>query len=172
MSNMKWTELEFREEVSPSDCEAVSRIVASSGFFSAEEVDVAVELVTERLEKGIRSGYHFLVAEFSGRVAGYTCFGPIPCTKTSYDLYWIVVDAELRGLSLGKDLLARSEAIVAGLGGRRLYIETSSRELYEPTRHFYEGRRYSRAAVLENFYSEGDHKIIYVKDLERGSCSG
>ena len=32
-------------------------------MFSAAEVDIAGDLVTERLTKGIRSGYHFMLAE-------------------------------------------------------------------------------------------------------------
>jgi len=43
--------------------DSVRGIVESSGFFSAEEVEIAVQLVQERLTKGIQSGYHFLFAE-------------------------------------------------------------------------------------------------------------
>ena len=46
----------------------------------------------ERLEKGAASGYEFVIAEDDSSMVGYACFGEIPCTVGSYDLYWIVVD--------------------------------------------------------------------------------
>jgi len=67
--------------------------VASTGFFNAAEVGIAGELVTERLTKGLRSGYHFVLAERGSRLVGYACYGPIDGTQDSFDLYWIAVFA-------------------------------------------------------------------------------
>ena len=50
-------------------------------------------------------------------------------------------------------------------GGRRVYIETSSKAIYRDTRVFYERRGYRAEATLKEFYSPGDHKVIYVKTL-------
>jgi len=83
--------INFRRKVYPKDVEAVRDIVASSGFFTSKEVEIAVELVNERLTKGLKSGYHFLLTEDEKNLLGYTCFGPIATTISSYDLYWIVV---------------------------------------------------------------------------------
>ena len=155
----------WREEPVPSDAESVRDIVLSSGFFSAEEKEIAVELVRERLQKGLSSGYFFLFAEEQGRVTGYACFGPIPGTRDGYDLYWIAVMDEMRGLGTGKGILARAERKIRDSGGRRIYIETSSRERYRPTRAFYHKSGYVREAVLKDFYAPGDDKIIYVKTV-------
>jgi hypothetical protein len=62
-------------------------------------------------------------------------------------------------------LLERSEAAIGELGGRRIYIETSTRDLYLPTRQFYESSGYQAEATLREFYSPGDNKVIYVKSL-------
>jgi GNAT superfamily N-acetyltransferase len=156
----------FREEVKPEDCEDVRRIVRSSGFFSLEEVRVAVELVAECLEKGDASGYRFLFAERNGTPVGYTCFGPIACTKASYDLYWIAVQDDLRGLGIGRKLIAESLRIIGRLGGTRVYIETSSRPQYGPTRAFYRVSGFEEAAVLKDFYDRGDDQVIYVKAMK------
>ncbi len=149
----------------PSDEKWISSIIESSGFFSLQEVEVAVELARERREKGLSSGYHFLFVEKGGEVVGYTCFGPIPCTVHSFDIYWIAVTETLRGLGLGKELLQRSEESIMAMGGKRIYLETSSRAQYEPTHAFYRRCGYREAAVLEDFYSPGDHKIIFLKVL-------
>jgi len=160
--------LTWREEVKATDVLAVREIVESSGFFSREEVDVAVELVEERINKGPRSGYHFVFAEENERVVGYTCFGPIACTTGSYDLYWIAVHNDCRCRGLGRFLLERTEPIIARMGGRRIYIETSSRAQYEPTRGFYLKCGYRQETILEDFYAPGDGKVIYVKALPAG----
>jgi GNAT superfamily N-acetyltransferase len=160
---LKLENVVYREEVRAYDRDAVRVLVASSGFFIPEEVAVAVELVEEHLVKGITSGYHFLFAEHADTVVGYTCFGPIPATAVSYDLYWIVVHQRYRGLGLGKILLAHSEHRIAHLGGRRIYVETSSREQYAPTHAFYRVCGYTVEAKLHDYYAPGDSKVIYVK---------
>jgi len=157
----------FREEPVASDPAAVRELLDSTGFFYPFETDVAVELVQERLDKGVASGYHFVFAQVGEKVAGYTCFGPIPCTQGSYDLYWIGVHDDFRGQGLGKELLRRTEAIIAAQGGRAIYVETASREQYLPTREFYKRTRYVVEAVLKEFYGPGDDKVIFVKRLGR-----
>ena len=155
----------WREEPRPSDRKRVWEIVVSSGFFSDAEVEVAVELVQERLNKGIESGYFFLFAEKDRNVAGYSCFGPIPCTEESYDIYWIAVQEELRRSGLGARILKRVEDRIKEMGGKRIYVETSSREQYRPTRSFYSRCGYQKEATLKNFYSPGDDKVIYLRVL-------
>jgi ribosomal protein S18 acetylase RimI-like enzyme len=157
--------LRFRDDVRPCDREVVREIIAASGFFSPDEVAIAVELVEARLAQGLRSGYYFWFAEDANGVIGYTCFGPIPGTLFSYDLYWIAVQNQYRGQGIGTLLLRRSEATIAALSGRRIYIETSSRTLYASTHAFYDAQGYRQEALLEDYYAPGDSKLIYVKVL-------
>jgi GNAT superfamily N-acetyltransferase len=162
----------FREQPQPGDPEAVGRLVRATRFFSEEEAGIARELVEERLAKGDSIGYFFLFAEEEGRLLGYTCFGPIPGSLHSYDLYWIAVDPNGQGRGLGKKLMAASERIMAERGARRVYADTSSRHQYEPTRAFYLRCGYVQEAFLVDFYDEGDGKVIFVKPLparEQGS---
>jgi len=49
------------------------------------------------------------------------------------------------------------------MGGCRVYIETSTRGQYQPTRGFYDQAGYRLEAVLEDFYGPGDGKAVYVK---------
>ncbi|MGH7286410.1 MAG: hypothetical protein ACREI8_00100, partial [Myxococcota bacterium] len=46
-----------------------------------------------------------------------------------------------------------------------VYVETSGRRDYEPTRAFYERAGYVAEARLADFYAPGDDKIVYVKAL-------
>jgi GNAT superfamily N-acetyltransferase len=155
--------VELREQVRPADEAAVREIVSSTGFFSEEEVEVAVELVQDRLRCGDASGYFFVLAEIDGRTVGYACYGPIACTVGSFDLYWIAVHKDYQHHGLGRILLGASERKIAEAGGRRIYVETSSRDQYRPTRNFYEHFNYRIDAMLDDFYAPGDGKVIYSK---------
>jgi len=155
----------FRETVDPADPESIHRLTTSCGLFYPEEIAVARELVEERLIRGTASGYYFLFAQRDGSIVGYTCFGPIPMTSGRFDLYWIAVLKGLQGSGIGKLLMKRTESRVRKMNGRRIYVETSSREIYEPTHRFYHACAYRTEAVLKDFYAEGDDKVIYLKDI-------
>jgi len=157
--------LSLRTGVDSEDVHAVRKIVTSTGFFSPAEIGVAVELIEDRVAKGERSDYRFLFADRDGETIGYACYGPIACTVGSYDLYWIAVRDDARGGGIGRKLLAESEARVAAESGRLVFVETSSRTQYQPTRAFYERNAYQRAAVLTDFYAPGDDKVLYVKNV-------
>jgi len=168
---MKSKEIIYREDVRPSDRDHVRHLVESSGYFSQKEIGIAIELVEERLSNGAQSGYFFLFAEWEGNIIGYTCFGPIPDTPYSYDLYWIVVHNNFRRSGIGKALLARTEYLIEKQGGRLIYIDTSSRNQYRTTRMFYSRCGYLKDAFMKDFYNPGDSKITYVKDIHSESLA-
>ncbi|MCB2193021.1 MAG: GNAT family N-acetyltransferase [Deltaproteobacteria bacterium] len=167
MPNQPRAAVFWREDVLPSDVAVVGDMTEASGFFRPSEVAVAAELVNERLAKGTASGYLFIFAQEGLQVLGYACYGPIAGTLHSWDLYWIVVQERLRGQGLGKSLMELVEQRVWSAGGERLYVETSSRPLYHPSRRFYQRCGYAPQAVLPDFYAPGDDKVIYVKTLSR-----
>lgn len=155
----------WRGEVVPADAAAVGGLVRHTGFFSEEEAAIAMELVEERLARGPASGYEFLLAEDGEGLAGYACFGRIPGTLSSFDLYWIAVRPADQGRGLGKEILARVEALSRAQGAARMYVDTSSRLLYQPTRAFYGRAGYQVAATFPEFYAPGDAKVVFCKDL-------
>ena len=157
--------LTFREEVRSGDAQSVREIVDSTGFFHDHEIAVAEELVAEGLQKGLDSGYRFLFAEQGGRMVGYSCYGEIACTEGSFDLYWIAVHNDFRSQGIGGILLEKTEERIAALQGRIIWVETSGREKYMPTRKFYLRCGYQEEAVLKGFYAPDDDKVIYVKRL-------
>jgi ribosomal protein S18 acetylase RimI-like enzyme len=52
-----------------------------------------------------------------------------------------------------------------------LVVETSSREDYAPTRHFYESHGYDRAARLADYYAPGDDRVLYTKHFVESQSS-
>jgi len=157
--------LKFRYTALDADAPRVKSMAEATGFFSPEEVAIAIELVNERLVKGDVSGYYFIFAEQEEGMIGYACFGPIAGTKHSFDLYWIVVHPDHQGKGIGKRLMEESESAILKIGGRRIYVDTSSRDQYKPTRSFYVNCGYVEEAVLRDFYSPGDSKVIFSKRI-------
>lgn len=154
----------FRKELKKSDKAAVKEILEATGFFYDYEVNIAVELVEENLEKGEEaSGYSFIMVELEHNPVAFACYGKTPCTADSFDLYWIAVHQSHKGLGIGKQLMHLVEQNIALSSGKNIWIETSSRELYEPTRQFYIKLGCDIVAELPNFYGENDHKVVFLK---------
>jgi D-alanine-D-alanine ligase len=155
----------FREIVTSKDRDEFEAILRGTGFFSEAEVGIALELVDAFVAEGTKSGYHFLVCEQDDALMGFSCYGPIPGTASSYDLYWIAVHRRYQRKGLGNVILEETEARIRALGGTRVYAETSGRDLYHPTRSFYDGNGYAQEARIKNYYGPGDDQVLYGKVL-------
>lgn len=159
--------MKLRRELKKSDIEAVREILKSTGFFYEFEIKVALELVQMNLEKGEReSGYVFIIVERDEQPIAFACYGKNPCTIDSYDLYWIVVRQDQKGGGIGKILMKKVEEDVAKSGGKNLWIETSSRPIYESTRAFYIKTDFEIVAELPDYYGKNDSKLVYLKKLD------
>ncbi|HLF10131.1 MAG TPA: GNAT family N-acetyltransferase [Gammaproteobacteria bacterium] len=155
----------FRSRPRASDLPALRRLVAATQVFYPEERSIAAELLEERLRLGANSGYSFFFADYAAELIGYCAWGLVPLTRSSYDLYWIAVAPDWEGSGIGQKLLVLTEQAVARRGGGGLYIETSSRDIYDRTRRFYRRAGYRQVARLANFYAPDDHKIVFCKTI-------
>ena len=54
---------------------------------------------------------------------------------------------------------------VASEGTRLSAIETASLPSYEPTRRFYLKHHYEQAAVIRDYYADGDSLVVFSKRL-------
>jgi GNAT superfamily N-acetyltransferase len=158
--------ISFRTTPKEKDIERIREIVVSTKFFYDHEVEVAVELIQERLSKGESTGYFFVFAEVDRITAAYSCYGPIPMTRSSFDLYWIVTHNDYRGKGIGKQLLAETYKHARQMGATLIIAETSGLEHYAPTRSFYDNNHFTLEARLRDFYDKGDDKYIYFKKLD------
>ncbi|MBU4414161.1 MAG: GNAT family N-acetyltransferase, partial [Proteobacteria bacterium] len=89
----------------------------------------------------------------------------IPCTVSSYDLYWIAIHPDFKRKGLGRMVLNETERLIYESSGTRIYIDTSQRSHYSGTRSFYERCGYNVTSILKDFYALGDGKVIYSKTL-------
>lgn len=158
----------WRYTVREQDREAVRRLVAATGFFSAEEEDIAVELVDDALAHGDASEYRFIFADDArGGSQGYACYGPVTPGAARFDLYWIAVSPARQGAGVGRALLEEAERLSRLDGAIEMTIDTAGRAQYAPTRAFYERMGYRVLEVVSDFYSPGDDKVVYLKVFAR-----
>lgn len=151
------------------DRERILAILVGTGRFTQEEIDCAIELVDIGITQPEKKDYIIHVASDSDAESqdadGYVCFGPTPLTDGVYDLYWIAVDPVRQGQGVGKLLLKFVENEVRSRNGRMLLIETSSKETYGATIHFYESNGYEEISRIKDFYRIEDDKIVFCKQL-------
>jgi len=155
----------YRNTLINSDRKVIKALLESTRVFYDFEIDVALEIIDTFLNQGETSGYYFYVAEQDGNVIGYVNFGPTPCTRASWDIYWMAVKKDLQGHGLGTVLMKMAEDKIAEMNGENIWIETSSRPDYLPTRTFYLKTAYAQVSELRDFYDKGDNKVIFVKYL-------
>lgn len=149
--------------IKQADAGKIEEILNRIPTFTPEEVDVAMELVSIAVNNPLQQDYHIFVDEQDSRVIGYHCTGRRPLTDGVYDLYWIVSDPDSEVKGIGKSLIEHAEAFVKENKGRWLLAETSSRESYLKTRNFYLRNNFSIVAQIDDFYSVGDHLIVFGK---------
>jgi ribosomal protein S18 acetylase RimI-like enzyme len=157
--------LTFRTIPEKRDINRVREIIESTKFFYNHEVEIAVELVAERLELGESTGYQFVFAEVDGVTVAYSCFGSIEMSTTSWDLYWIATHNDFRGKGIGRKLLDETSRVAKNMGCKILIAETSGLPHYEPTRAFYISNNFTLEARLKDFYTDGDDKLFYTKRI-------
>jgi ribosomal protein S18 acetylase RimI-like enzyme len=146
----------------PADRAPIRAILEATGAFTAEEVEVAIELVDASLLKP-EGDYLVRVIESKGDVLGYSCYGRAPFTEATFDLYWIAVDPKSHGSGAARALMTAAEEDIRARGGRIVLVETASKESYARTRRFYEKIGYVEVSRIPDFYKPGDDRITYWK---------
>jgi GNAT superfamily N-acetyltransferase len=156
----------FRNYIKHSDLADILIVLDSCNVFYPNEVELAIkELEEDGLTNRLTSNTLFLISEYKGEIAGYTCYEKADLTKDSYQLHWIAVHKDHRHAGVGSMLLKQAEAHVASLGGKQMYIETSSRDEYLKTRQFYLRNGYYIIGYFSDFYDINDAKVIFMKKL-------
>ena len=153
--------------LSATDRDRVEEITRAVGLFREDEIPVALEVFDEAVRSGFRTEpYATRGADIDGRLVGWICWGPTPCTLGTYDLYWMAVDPGLQGSGIGTALVQEMESSLAGLA-RLIVVETAGRPDYSATRRFYQARGYHAVATIPDFYAPGDDQVVYAKAVQR-----
>jgi ribosomal protein S18 acetylase RimI-like enzyme len=147
------------------DLEMLVALTEATGFFHSAEVQSVANMASEYFENPESDEYFWIVARETPDTPplGYACYGPASHANGTYDLYWIVVDKAQQDKKIGSALLEFIEQDLNTRSARQLYIETSDKPQYAPTRAFYERRGYTLVAHFRDYYEVGDGKVVYLK---------
>lgn len=154
-------------ETRAADRAGILAALAATDFFPDFELEVAREVLDDAIAGKDDGHYRSFTALLGERPVGWACLGPTPCALGTWDFYWMGVHPDAQGRGLGRLLVERIEACAREAGGRLVVIETAGRALYDPTRSFYLALGYREAARIEDFYADGDDKVIYTRRVDR-----
>jgi ribosomal protein S18 acetylase RimI-like enzyme len=134
--------------------------------FTREEIEVAMELIGIVLEDPNQEDYRIdCMANDEDQAVGYVCYGPVPMTQGTFDLYWIVVDPRCQGQGVGSRLLHFLEEVVREGKGRMILIDTSSVPQYEKAQKFYFRHGFQEVARVPDYYYSGNDRITFCKKI-------
>ena len=156
----------IRRAISEETSKLVS-IAVSTGLFTQEDADVLLRQTLDDLHAGRLGDGHFahVWVDDNNRPCGWVYFSENRKSNGAWDLWWIGVDPGQQGRGVGKQLLAFVEAHVRQAGGRLLIIETSSLPPLAHTREFYKLRGYIECGCVPDFYTDGDGKITFARNV-------
>jgi ribosomal protein S18 acetylase RimI-like enzyme len=146
-----------------ADTPALIALAEGTGVFKPLEIDTLDEVMSDYYAVNRSLGHKAFALEVGGRVVGFTYHAPAAMTDRAWYLYWIAVEKDDQARGVGGRLLRAVEEDVAKAGGRVLFIETSGMPHYELTRRFYLKHGYEQAAVVHDYYADGDHMVIFRK---------
>ena len=148
------------------DRSGIAELICAIENFNQAERDCAMELVDIYLDNKNQKDYWFAVAENSpSKPLAYACWGPVPLTQGTFDLYWIATHPDARSRGFGRALMAYIESNVREQGGRLLVAETSAKESYQKTIEFYQRLKFQEVSRIPDFYDVGDDRLIFTKRL-------
>jgi ribosomal protein S18 acetylase RimI-like enzyme len=143
------------------DIPALVDILERCEVFRPDEVDVGREVLEAAAKQGSDGDYRVVVAEQSGQAVGWVCYGLVPLTDATYDLYWIAVDPRMHSTGVGRLLVDKVHQTLTVAGARWLLAETSTAEAYENTRQFYLRTGFELLSSIPDFYRAGDGRAIF-----------
>jgi GNAT superfamily N-acetyltransferase len=148
-----------------AETEDLVAMAEGTGVFKPIEIEALRDLLTYHRDEGHAVGHQAVTLERDGVPVGFAYFAPTVMTDSTWHLYWIFVSKTVQARGLGAELLKFVETEIRSADGRMLLIETSSLPMYEQTRKFYLKQQYEQEAMIRDFYSAGDHQVIFRKLL-------
>lgn len=160
--------LTFRNDVVATDLEDVRKISSSAKNFDNEDVKITVSLVDNALyckehpeDKDLAHDTQFLFAEQDGKTCAFACYGHIPDSDSTYELYWLATHCQYCGQGIGKRLVSELINRLKAEGARKIFLKTDGKEQYKETRRFYDSCGFTLEATLKQYYAKYDDCCIY-----------
>ena len=146
------------------DTAALLALADATAVFKPHELEALDEVLADYHAGNHAYGHAATTAlDDAGEVVGFAYLAPAAMTDRTWELWWLAVEPRHHGHGYGRALLEFAEDHVRRAAGRLLLIETSDTPVYLPTRGFYLKAGYTQAAIVADFYADGDGKVVYAK---------
>ena len=149
------------KKVTKEDLKGLKEVLDSSELFPSEYLD---GMIADYFDNLSTEDVWFTATENGSITALGYCI-PEKLTDGTYNLLAIAVRKELQGKGIGQRMMAFIEHLLKENNKRLLIVETSSDEQYDLTRKFYLKLNYLCAAVIKDFWQEGEDKVVFWKKL-------
>ncbi len=150
----------------PDDTAALLTLAEATAVFKPHELEALDEVLADYHATNHAYGHAATTAlDASGTVVGFAYLAPAAMTDRTWELWWLAVDPRHQGHGFGRALLELAEDHVRRESARLFLIETSDTPVYLPTRGFYLKAGYTQAALIADFYADGDGKVVYAKRI-------
>ena len=144
-----------------SDTDGLKKVVDSSELFPSEYLD---EMITDYFNNPDTQDIWFTYIDNNKQVAIGYC-APEKLTDGTYNLLAIGVSQDSQRSGIAMQMMNYIELLLKQKDGRILIVETSSDDAQIGARNFYQKIGYVQAAVIKDFWKEGEDKIVFLKKL-------
>ena len=130
--------------------------------FDTDELAVVREMLADYLHGNSKALW--LTAVDRQPVGAIYCV-PELMTQGTWNVLMLIVAPSYRRQGYGSALMSQIELTLATQGARLIVVETSGLDEFEPARSFYTKCGYGEEARIRNFYTPGNDKIVFAKEL-------
>lgn len=149
----------------PDDKEPLLKIIREGGQFDA----VGLAHVQAALDAHFtEEGNSLWLTADDGEPIGVAYCNLEPVTSGTWNLLMLWVREDRQSAGVGRSLVSETESRLRTNGARLFMVETSALPEFESARAFYSKCGFTHEATIQNFFAEGDHKLIYTKSLKAG----
>ncbi len=148
-----------------SDSALYCKIAEQTGVFSVEDLFVLAGVFEDYFHNP-QTTYRMLEEYRNGALAGFVLFGHTPLTRSTWDLYWLIVDKKFQGSGIARILLGNLEKNIRVQNEVILRVETSNHAKYAPARSFYMNSGFTLAGIISHFYAPGEDLMIFSKIIK------
>jgi ribosomal protein S18 acetylase RimI-like enzyme len=152
-------------ETTPEDKPVLLALAEDTGVFKPIEIEALAGVFDDYFATYHAQGHRSVIVQRHSVPVGFAYYALTSMTDRTYYLWWIAISKDIQAKGVGSELLRYVEEDIRNRNGRLLVIETSSLPHYEPTRRFYLKHHYEQAAVIRDYYADGDDLVVFRKRL-------
>lgn len=149
-------------KIKKSDISALKEVLNTIELFPSEMLD---DMISDYFNNPDTEDIWF-TEEQDGKPISIGFCAPEKLTEGTYNLYAIGVRKDIQSKGIGSRMMNFIETYLKENGARILIIDTSRSSDFELTRKFYHKLNYHKEAVIRDFWSEGEDKVVFWKKLQ------